>query len=80
MPSRHSEREEESPDAPFGYVWKCRRCGDAPVLAEWQDTGIGAYEYWGARGVDKRIELLSICCGGDVVVEDPPCSDDDSEG
>ena len=31
-----------------------------------EDTGIGAYEYWGAKGVDTRMELLSDCCGAEV--------------
>jgi hypothetical protein len=46
-------------------TFTCRKCGE-PATADWQDTGIGAYEYWGARGVDTRMELLSNCCGAEV--------------
>jgi hypothetical protein len=28
-----------------------------------QDHGIGAYEFWGARYRDVRMELTSECCG-----------------
>lgn len=30
---------------------------DCEVEGQWVDNGIGPYEYWGARGVDKRIEF-----------------------
>ena len=37
------------------------------------DNGIGAYEFWGAPGVDIRLCLESDCCGGDVF-DDPECT------
>jgi hypothetical protein len=49
------------PTGPF----TCRACGEECSVS-WQDTGIGAYEYWGAKGVDVRMELLSECCGSEV--------------
>jgi hypothetical protein len=33
-----------------------------PASAKTIDTGIGAYEYWGAKCVDSRLETLSKCC------------------
>lgn len=27
---------------------------------EWQNDGIGAYEYWGCKGYDKGIDYLAI--------------------
>lgn len=46
-------------------TFTCNACGEECSLS-WQDTGIGAYEYWGAKGVDVRMELLSECCGSEV--------------
>lgn len=40
------------------------------VAAEWVDNGIGAYEYWGCRGVDKRMEFeITGDDSGEIEVE-----------
>jgi hypothetical protein len=42
------------------------------------DEGIGAYEYWGATGVDVKMVEVSSCCGEEVLNE-PPEEDDNEE-
>lgn len=59
-------------DSPH-YRGYCRECGKY-VQTITEDHGIGPYEFWGARGVDKQ--LVEVCpeCGG--VVEEmasAPC-------
>lgn len=44
----------------------CESCGQ-PADCEEVDFGIGAYEYWGAPGVDVNIQLVSTCCEAGVV-------------
>lgn len=39
----------------------CPECGE-PCGVTQEDFGIGAYEFWGAPGVDTRLELCSDCC------------------
>ncbi len=39
----------------------CERC-EEPCSPAFVDFGIGPYEYWGFKGVDKRIEVASDCC------------------
>jgi hypothetical protein len=43
-------------------------CGQCGKPCEWEkvDTGIGAYEFWGQKCVDKNIEVLSTCCEADI--------------
>lgn len=48
----------------------CSACGLAADFRQ-MDTGIGSYEFWGARGVDVRIETLSTCC-------EAPAADNDA--
>lgn len=43
------------------------------------DEGIGAYEYWGATGVDVKIVEVSSCCGEDVLDEPPEEDEDDTD-
>jgi len=45
---------------------KCTECGEEcnVILA---DFGIGSYEYWGAKSVDKQIEAVSDCCEAPAV-------------
>lgn len=50
----------------------CRNCGK-PCRAILVDMGIGPYEFWGARGVDKRMVPVSPCCEEDVVEVQLPC-------
>lgn len=42
----------------------CEECGK-PCKVVNVDFGIGAYEYWGAKGNDVRIEAVSDCCEAD---------------
>lgn len=44
-------------------------CDDCGLECEsvTEDQGIGAYEYWGARGNDVQEVEVSPCCGAEVV-------------
>ena len=53
----------------------CCECKQACVTYM-VDEGIGAYEYWGATGVDIQLVAYSSCCDADVT-EDPPEEDED---
>ena len=33
------------------------------------DSGIGAYEYWGARGIDVQLEAVSNCCDAPAYID-----------
>ena len=48
----------------------CKECGK-PCDITTTDEGIGAYEYWGATGVDVRICHVSSCCEADFEGEVP---------
>ena len=39
----------------------CSACGEVAEGA-FVDFGIGAYEYWGQRGVDRNVQWVSRCC------------------
>lgn len=39
----------------------CSQCGDV-TEGYFTDLGIGAYEYWGSKGVDTDIRFVSRCC------------------
>lgn len=43
-------------------------CGDCgrPCNTTTVDEGIGAYEYWGQKGVDVRLATVSTCCEAPV--------------
>lgn len=43
----------------------CGCCGQ-PCSPRQVDNGIGAYEYWGSKGVDVRIDTESDCCDAPV--------------
>lgn len=43
----------------------CPNC-DKRVSAHLEDLGIGAYEFWGYRGVDIRLAPVCDECGCDV--------------
>lgn len=43
----------------------CSSCGQ-PAAGGWSDSGIGAYEYWGMKGNDSRIEYVSLCCNAQL--------------
>ena len=59
------------PAEPPASGW-CSHCR-LPCAGVWIDTGIGAYEYWGSRGVDTRWDAASDCCGEDILDRDPAC-------
>jgi hypothetical protein len=42
---------------------KCKKECDPFVI----DEGIGAYEYWGFKGYDRRLVLYSACCEAEVL-------------
>lgn len=39
----------------------CSAC-DEVAEGTFVDFGIGAYEYWGAEGVDRNVQWVSRCC------------------
>lgn len=39
----------------------CSACGEVAEGTS-VDFGIGAYEYWGQRGVDRNVQWVSRCC------------------
>ena len=43
----------------------CGECAQECDAVE-RDFGIGAYEFWGARGCHTNIQTVSDCCDGDV--------------
>jgi hypothetical protein len=47
-------------------IGKCTECGqECNVIII--DFGIGAYEYWGATGIDSQIDAVSDCCEAPAV-------------
>lgn len=51
---------------PANSPFLCTEC-ELPCEAKVMDLGIGAYEYWGEKGVDSRPETVSTCCEARVV-------------
>ena len=47
------------------YYYRCAECRQPCDTVE-LDFGIGAYEYWGATGVDVNLQTVSTCCEGDL--------------
>lgn len=47
----------------------CSECGQ-PAEAETVDFGIGAYEFWGMRGVHRDVQTVSVCCGAGFMDND----------
>lgn len=43
----------------------CPSCG-TECTGIWADFGIGAYEYWGARGVHTLMRFVSDCCEAEL--------------
>lgn len=56
------QHEEELPEG------ICKNCGE-PCTAISVDEGIGVHEYWGMRGNDSRVCIVSPCCHDDVIQE-----------
>ena len=50
---------------------KCPSCGEE-CRGIWVDFGIGAYEYWGATGVDSRLVFVSDCCEVELPESEEP--------
>lgn len=44
---------------------RCPQC-DKVVTGEWEDCGIGAYEYWGAHGVHHDWHCFCPECGEEL--------------
>lgn len=40
----------------------CPGCGAIDPECNWEDFGIGAYEYWGFTGFDSHLEFVTRCC------------------
>ena len=57
---------DDGPDLPSGI---CDACGES-CTATMIDFGIGAYEFWGARGVHHDYSPVSPCCEAEVVEGD----------
>lgn len=58
--------------------WHCLECQQEfdEETVGYRDDGIGAYEYWGMKGVDKHLVEVCPCCG-EYVEEGPLPSDED---
>ena len=39
----------------------CNECG-CPCKTEWEDQGIGSYEFHGMKGNDTQMVLVTTCC------------------
>lgn len=46
----------------------CAEC-KKPCVPRVVDLGIGPYEYWGSKCVDRRPALVSDCCEAEVLDE-----------
>ena len=47
----------------------CGECKQECVVIT-VDYGIGSYEFWGARGCDTQLALVSNCCEADVFTDE----------
>lgn len=52
----------------------CKACGEV-ATGHFADFGIGAYEYWGAWGVDKDVQWVSTCCDATLLDNSPSRSE-----
>lgn len=48
----------------------CSACGEVAEGTS-VDFGIGAYEYWGAGGVDRNVQWVSHCCEATLLENTP---------
>lgn len=64
------KRLDESP------MWECGvpYCADCeqPCEGDLIDVGVGSYEFWGQRGVDRDLQYLSDCCEAPVMMDGVP--------
>lgn len=56
----------------------CGDCGEE-CNAVVEDHGIGAYEFWGQRGVDRRDVVCSDCCSAELFLDEELTQSADSE-
>lgn len=63
LPNKNMSHYDYDDDREHGI---CDCCG-VPCTATKQDFGIGAYEFWGDRGVHHDWRYASPCCGAEVV-------------
>jgi hypothetical protein len=59
----HDDHYEDGTDLPHGI---CDECGQS-CTGKMMDFGIGAYEFWGARGTHTDYQAVSPCCAADIV-------------
>jgi hypothetical protein len=61
------EREEAQffADKTPGESFVCKSCGKDAVIVQ-RDFGIGAYEYWGSKGVHRDMRNCCSECGDEV--------------
>lgn len=57
----------------------CPGCDVINPECEWMDFGIGAYEYWGATGVDVQECWVTKCCEAEPVELRPEPVDSPTE-
>lgn len=43
----------------------CTECGEQCV-GKVEDYGIGGYEFWGQKGTDIQLCLVSVCCEAEM--------------
>ena len=48
----------------------CSACGEVAEGTS-VDFGIGAYEYWGSKGVDRNVQWVSRCCEAALLENTP---------
>lgn len=48
----------------------CSACGEVAEGTS-VDFGIGAYEYWGSKGVDRNVQWVSRCCEATLLENTP---------
>lgn len=58
-------------ETPEGY---CDDCA-LPCYGVLVDEGIGAYEFWGQRGVHHDYVYKSNCCNAEILDQNPCCSE-----
>ena len=56
----------------------CGSCKEECTAIE-VDFGIGAYEFWGARGYDSRVEIVSDCCESPMYEDEDLCEPYENE-
>ena len=49
----------------FGICSDCKEPCEVIIV----DSGIGSYEYWGAKGTDVQLEAVSNCCNAPAYID-----------